>query len=241
MPSKLENILSELDENLASSLNQGQDSFIHIHSFDDEYDYWASKSLAREGNDKSQSDRALFFMDAFKPLKSDFAKFHKLSVEDFCDTVEKIQDSLDEVWRQQMHSPYPQARMEHLIHTIIENIMNSMQSKVPDISNVDSVAILRAAIEVCDGLISVLDTLTSKIWPNTSANKWIGEPVKGKWLESVSNRLGSILEIRQSHDLLIQLLVNDEPEDSNPFSAFNNLNLLDNSLRTEKAWQVIYI
>lgn len=41
-----------------------------------------------------------------------------LEVTDVLELIENCQDSLDEVWKQTEHKPYPEKRMRHLLEII---------------------------------------------------------------------------------------------------------------------------
>ena len=84
-----------------------------------------------------------------------------------------------------------------------------------------------------------MDTLTAKIWPNSVTNRWEGEPFRSNDLEVFTKRLESILELRTSHELLLQLLTDDDLEDAaktHAFTAFDSINPLSCSNLTEKRW-----
>lgn len=48
----------------------------------------------------------------------DFVNLNALEITDVLEVIEVCQDTLDEVWKQAEHKPYPENRMRHLMGVI---------------------------------------------------------------------------------------------------------------------------
>jgi Dynein heavy chain, N-terminal region 1 len=251
--SKLESSISELEANLASSLQKGptsgvvvitvggEDAFLHINSLEDEFNYWSI--MSDDASNSKLRNRAKFFVDALKPLKVDFSKLAKASIQELSVAAEKVQDSLDEIWRQQLYDPISQGRITNILDIVVEQLISAVQSKVGQHlmdfgENNVAEQNIRAAVETCECIQSVLDTLTAKIWPNTRVNAWAGEPYISKPLQNLTNRLKDFLNIRTSHELLTVLLDDDAAAESNSFYPFQGFDPLDSSPSSAAAWEV---
>ena len=59
------------------------------------------------------------------------------------ETVEKIHDNLDDIWRQQEHAEYPQERMKHLLGIVTDDVLNGAQNSLSKYDLMkDSIAIV---------------------------------------------------------------------------------------------------
>lgn len=87
--------------------------------------------------------------------------------------------------------------MRHLLSIVTDDILNGIQNSLSkyDVIN-DSVSNvldpLRCGLQVCENLISTFDTLTVRLWPNVSTNRWDGEPFTSLQLINLAERLKSV-------------------------------------------------
>ena len=96
-------------------------------------------------------------------------------------------------------------------------------------------------MQVCENLLSTFHTLTGMIWPNNPSNKWSGGPFISNSLKTFSERLASIIAIRTSHELMIQLLDANEKKELGTdliMKCFDNVNPLAYSTFSEVRWKV---
>jgi dynein heavy chain 2, cytosolic len=113
---------------------------------------------------------------------------------DQLEIIEKLHDILDDIWRQQDHEPYPIDRMKHILSIIAEDFIGCVQNQLSkfDLMN-DSLLVvmepLRESKQVCENLVTTFDTLTAKIWPNSTTNKWNLEPFTFSPLQNLLIRL----------------------------------------------------
>ncbi|KAH6561492.1 hypothetical protein BASA60_011476 [Batrachochytrium salamandrivorans] len=134
--SKLQRLLADLDEGLASSIRhspnsqQTQENHLgSIYSIENEYSYWIDIA-SQKGNDSSEGRRAIYFRDALEPLKSDFEAQRNQPFPILLQIAEKCYDVLDAIWRQTDHLAYPRSRMSHLLELISEQIIGAIQDKI---------------------------------------------------------------------------------------------------------------
>ncbi|KAI8896032.1 dynein heavy chain and region D6 of dynein motor-domain-containing protein [Globomyces pollinis-pini] len=244
--SKLQSLLTDLESNLETALKKpdgkdGHQNFTLITSISDEYTFWCEQADIKTGIEK---ERSVFFRDTLKSVKLDFDKLGTMGIYDMIETVEKFHDVVDDMWRQQEYVQYPQDRMCHLLSLSSDWIIGSLQQHLSqyDLLNEPLSKVLeplKNARQVTDDLLSTLDTLTAKIWPNTLTNKWVGESFKSETLRLFSNRLHNILQLRSSHELLIRLLSLEEQRElqvEKCFSSFNTLNPLVCSSNAQRKW-----
>ena len=60
------------------------------------------------------------------------------------ETLEKLHDILDDVWRQQEHGEYPQERMKHILGIVTDDVLNGVQNSLSKFDLMkDSASIVR--------------------------------------------------------------------------------------------------
>lgn len=106
---------------------------------------------------------------------------------DLTDAVDELYEITDEIWRQHEHSPFPQQRLGNLFE-IISNQIHSFILNHP-IHELQDYVLAKQLIE---SLFGIFDTLTSKIWPNTLANRWEGEPFTSVHLSMLLTRINQV-------------------------------------------------
>ncbi|KAJ3309792.1 Cytoplasmic dynein 2 heavy chain 1 [Boothiomyces sp. JEL0838] len=207
---KIQGILSDLEANLKQTLKQ---DLIKIDTINDEYLYWESEYLSNSGEAKI---RAEFFKDLVNKLQF----YDRIStMNDLTDAVDELYEITDEIWRQHEHSPFPQQRLGNLFE-IISNQIHSFILNHP-IHELQDYVLAKQLIE---SLFGIFDTLTSKIWPNTLANRWEGEPFTSVHLSMLLTRINQIIDLISTNELLMQLNLDYK----NSFDKNENLLILSN-------------
>jgi dynein heavy chain 2 len=213
-----------------------------IHSLGDEYHYWATE--AEQAQAKPDRTRASFFRDHLKVVRNDYDRLAHLSFDELLELVERTHDVLDDIWRQNEHEEYPQDRMIHILDIITSDISSCIQHQLSAFNLMQDrygkvIEPLRGSRQVCDNLMTTCDTLTSKIWPHTMTNKWNGPPFTSRLLGTLTERLCSIMDIRNAHDLLVQLLSVEEQKElrvNECFDSFHGINPLSCSSFSTMKW-----
>ena len=83
-------------------------------------------------------------------IDQSFSNLDSLELDDVLELLEKTQDTLDELWKQDEHKPYPEARMKHLLDIMAGN------------NSIDTFFLLKAC--AIDILLNTTSVCTS---PNT--------------------------------------------------------------------------
>jgi hypothetical protein len=218
------------------------DKLVKIQTITDEYNYWISESVDNKGKMKQ---RAQFFADGLKPIKSDFERINNTNLADYLEIVDKMHDCLDEIWRQDIHNSYSQQRMTSLLTILIDQLLASLQNKLShniisnDIS--ESIQKIRIAMEICENIAISINTLSFELWPHSQTNKWMGPPFQSKLLNRFNERLKLILDLRMGNKLLQELLHGDEVGTNALSKAFENCDPLNCSIDGESEWEVIIL
>ncbi|RKO94668.1 hypothetical protein BDK51DRAFT_21975 [Blyttiomyces helicus] len=228
--SKLQNIISELDLGLASTLRNdgdgrgrgaGPDALGSILTLDDEFLYWVEQA-SEYAKSKADKSRAEFFRDVLQPIKIDF----------------------DKIGRRTDFTPYPQQRMENLLSAITEQIIGFVQEKLsPTNVMIESYFLvkenLRAGVQVCERWELVLVTLTTRFWANFALHPWTGSRYTFAPLSSFTARLKQILALRTTHELLTQLIDPEEQRElhvEGSLSLFTSVNALQCNKYNDVNW-----
>lgn len=123
---KIKGLLSNFEAELVTSLH-GAETSLSISSFGDECAFWSQETLHTTIG-KKEKDRAIFFRDLFNILKGDFDRIQLLPLNDLLEVVEKVHDTLDDIWRQQDYPEYPQERMRQIFGIVVEELLSCVQS-----------------------------------------------------------------------------------------------------------------
>jgi dynein heavy chain 2 len=215
-----------------------------VNTIQDEVHFWKEASFDKSKT-RLEIERAQYLHDSLGQLGDDFGKLTYMNLIALLEVIEKTHDVLDAVWRQQEYDAYPQERMAHILGLVSEDIVGCVQQQLSHLNLMGDPLLkvlepLRGSIQVCDNLLSTFDTLTAKIWPNSMTNKWKGEPFTDRNLTQLAVRMTSILDIRTSHDLLLQLLSVEDQKELNvkrAFQPFESTNQLSCSAFAEMRWK----
>ncbi|EDO38992.1 predicted protein [Nematostella vectensis] len=254
---KLQSLLSELEAGLGSvvrkqntslarAVQPGDESSLGgILTPQDEFQYWADSSVS--GYDLSERERAGFFQECFQKgnVSQDFSNLDGLDLDDTLELVESTQDSLDEVWKQEDHKPYPEHRMCHLLSVIGGALARYVQRKLSALDiwqgpfqNVKEA--MRKGVSVCERWVSTCETLTAQYWKRFPAHPWKGEKFVPENLSQLAARLEEVLTLRTVHEQLVRLLSSSERQQlrtAEAFHPFSGLNPLHQNPYTEPLWR----
>ncbi|KAJ3330553.1 Cytoplasmic dynein 2 heavy chain 1, partial [Blyttiomyces sp. JEL0837] len=123
---KLRNLITDLDNGLCMEISSGDaEGNAVVAKIEDELKYWEKRISSKQGKDR---ERATYFRDMMKTMKSDIDVARSLPLLDGIDTIEKIQDTLDDIWRQKYFANYPQARMVNLLEVIAKEIVDIVKA-----------------------------------------------------------------------------------------------------------------
>ncbi|TPX70937.1 hypothetical protein SpCBS45565_g01524 [Spizellomyces sp. 'palustris'] len=251
---KLQNLISELDMGLASSVRSGSDTaekfaadeldFRSIFTLDDEFLYWVEQGTDYATSKKAKA-RADLFKSLLQPLKIEYDKMSSMNMVDLAEIVEKTQDVLDDLWRQGDFPDYPEGRMGHLLDVLTEELIGCIQDKLSEYNvMLEGFSLIKehlhAAISVCDAWESAALTLTERLWPYYASHQWTGPPFTNSQLSAFTARLREIRSLRMTHDLLTQLLPSEEQLElhvEETLAVFNAVNPLHVNKYTETSWK----
>ncbi|KAI8925894.1 dynein heavy chain and region D6 of dynein motor-domain-containing protein [Entophlyctis helioformis] len=250
--SRLQGLLSDLDTGLASAIRNAIDaksqegaasSLAPITTIDGEIMFWTEQA-GEQGRTKADRDRGAYFRDALQPIKADFDKQGAQPLSTLLETIERIHDVLDDIWRQNEHAVYQKPRMVHLLDIISEQLLGIIQEKL-GAQNVMVEPLgqikddLATAVDILDRWTDILRTLTATYWPLYAPNRWEGEPFTSPVIAMLGDRLRKILSLRASHESLLSLLQTDEHKElrvDEALEAFAGFCPLQCNKSTELAW-----
>ncbi|KAI8824969.1 dynein heavy chain and region D6 of dynein motor-domain-containing protein [Fimicolochytrium jonesii] len=248
---RLQNLISELDYGLASAVRKGatnsvhgadESDFKHIHTLDDEFLYWVD--LAADSTlGKAQRSRAESFKQLLQPLKVEFDKMSSTALSDTGELVEQAQDVLDELWRQMDHASYREDRMVHLLEVTTEQIISKIRGDLAQarvLTNLDTKVKddLKESLVILGAWKSAHFNLTGRLWPHNTSNKWNGPAYESDQLSLFSTRLREIQDIRGTHELLSQLLTDDEQKGlREALATLEKAHPLNVNTYAQSAWQ----
>ncbi|CAH2225380.1 cytoplasmic dynein 2 heavy chain 1 [Pelobates cultripes] len=250
---KLQTLLSELEAGLGSILRRtvtshespkfgGEDDLQGILTPNDEFQFWAETAESR--NKSSIKERASHFCSLFQPIAKYFCSLDSLSLLEVVELVESTQESLDDVWRQTNHNPYPEKRMKHLFEITGNALGRCVQKSlgVQDLWKDPFPTIkdkLRAGIMICEQWTAVCENLTGQLWRRYTPHPWKDEPYSPDYLAKLGKRLEEIYNIRMVHEKLDYFLPNKEDQVRNVklFEPFTGLNPVHYNPYTEPLWR----
>ncbi|KAI8844037.1 dynein heavy chain and region D6 of dynein motor-domain-containing protein [Chytriomyces cf. hyalinus JEL632] len=215
MKDKARTLLSDLDACLISELGRTAQMDVDtqsINSLTDEFKYWEKRAENSQGRER---ERCVFFKEAIQGLVMELDYASSLGMTEIAEISEKVQDSLDDIWRQKLYAAYLQPRMDRIMCLICDKVISLMKVKLkPSFEQKNAFSKLkdelRAAIQVCDRISQVLTSLTVRFWPNFGPHAWIGTKFESENLTMFLSRLHEYFELRSSHNLIHQLLSHEE-------------------------------
>ncbi|KAJ3025524.1 UNVERIFIED_CONTAM: Cytoplasmic dynein 2 heavy chain 1 [Siphonaria sp. JEL0065] len=215
---KTRSLLSDLDACLISELGRSAApdldvaSILSIH---DELKYWEKRAESCQGRER---ERSIFFKDAIKNLILELDYANSMPLIELGDMAEKIQDCLDDIWRQKLYSAFLQPRMDRLMTLLCDKMIETLRIKLkPTLNSNEAFSKikdeLRSATQVCDRVNEVLGSLSVRFWPHFGPHPWIGDKFESVNLAKFLTRLNEFYEFRSSHNLIAQLLSSEEKKE----------------------------
>ncbi|GIY28883.1 cytoplasmic dynein 2 heavy chain 1 [Caerostris darwini] len=249
---KLQSLLGHLENGLAASLRLtdpsvdepiNRDTLSIIFNPVDEYKYW--KELQDTLPTPQQNERAKFFSKILEPFKSVFDGLQRMSFGEFKDSLDIAFNVLDDLWKQDEHSPgFPANRMENLMDIIGNTTVNYIQHKMQD-SNLWTGKFsliedqLLQSIDLCESWIDSCQKLTGLFWSNYSPHPWKKKNFIPAYLDHFCKRLNEILHLRSVHSQVNNLLNSEEKallEIDKALKPLTTLNALNYNPYTEALW-----
>ncbi|XP_015268586.1 PREDICTED: cytoplasmic dynein 2 heavy chain 1 [Gekko japonicus] len=250
---KLQNLLRELEAGLGSVLRRTdnvekgakyrEDDVQAILSPNDEFQFWTER--AQHGSKLCSKERASHFKELFEAIAYDYYNLDSLSLFEVVDLVETTQDTVDDVWRQTEHEPFPQLRMQNLLDVIAGSLGRFVQKKLGTLNLwEDAFHIvkenLKAGIMICEQWVAACDHLTGQLWQRYTPHLWQGEKYIPETLGKLGKRLEEVLTIRTLHEKLTYFLPTGEEQAlhlAQVFEPFAGLNPVHYNPYTEPLWK----
>uniref|UniRef100_A0A670IVV3 Dynein cytoplasmic 2 heavy chain 1 n=1 Tax=Podarcis muralis TaxID=64176 RepID=A0A670IVV3_PODMU len=250
---KLQNLLRELEAGLGSVLRRTdpayagakyrEDDVQAILCPNDEFQFWTER--AQRGSKSSSKERASHFKELFEAIAYDYYNLDSLSLFEVVDLVETTRDTVDDVWRQPEHEPFPQPRMQNLLDVIAGSLGRFVQKKLGTLNLwEDSFHIvkenLKAGIMICEQWVAACDHLTGQLWQRYTPHVWQDEKYVPEMLGKLGKRLEEVLTIRTLHEKLTYFLPTGEQQAlhlAQVFEPFAGLNPVHYNPYTEPLWK----
>uniref|UniRef100_A0A673Y6D4 Dynein cytoplasmic 2 heavy chain 1 n=1 Tax=Salmo trutta TaxID=8032 RepID=A0A673Y6D4_SALTR len=238
---KLAGLLSELEQGLGSVVRRAGTEDAGILTPVDEFQYWAD--LSESGDRSTVRERAAHFSELFKPIEKDYSGLDGVCLADAVELVEVSRDTLDDVWRQNDHDPFPETRMLRLMDVIGGALGRYVQKKLsgvklfldPFLSVRES---LRVGLVICEQWVSACEHLSGQVWKRYAPYPWKGDKHRPQTLHSLAQRLDEVVTIRTVHEKLLRLLPGGKQQAlARVFEPFSGLNPLHYNPYTEPLWR----
>ncbi|KFP28061.1 Cytoplasmic dynein 2 heavy chain 1, partial [Colius striatus] len=250
---KLQKLLSELEAGLSSVLRRSDSKYIGtkfneddvqaILTPADEFQFWTE--CAHHGSKWCSKERASHFKDLFEDIAKDYYSLDSLSLFEVVDLVETTKDTVDGVWRQTEHDPYPQPRMHNLLDVIGGSLGRYVQKKLAALNLWEDVfhsvkENLKAGILICEQWVSACEYLTGQLWQRYTLHPWKNEKYVPESLAKLGKRLDEVLTVRTLHEKLRFFLPAGEQHTlhlAQVFEPFAGLNPVHYNPYTEPLWK----
>ncbi|XP_068037518.1 cytoplasmic dynein 2 heavy chain 1 isoform X5 [Anomalospiza imberbis] len=250
---KLQKLLSELEAGLSTALRRSDPSYTGtkfseddvraILTPTDEFQFW--RECAHHGNKECSKERASYFRDLFEDIAKDYFNLDTLSLFEVVDLVEATKDTVDSVWRQTEHDPYPQSRMHNLLDVIGGSLGRFVQRKLAALNLWEDTfhsvkENIQAGILVCEQWVSACEYLTGQLWQRYTLHPWKNEKYFPELIAKLGQRLDEVLTVRTLHEKLMFFLPAGEKNSlhlSHVFEPFAGLNPVHYNPYTEPLWK----
>ncbi|XP_062407923.1 dynein cytoplasmic 2 heavy chain 1 [Sardina pilchardus] len=208
----------------------------------DEFQYWAD--VAQSAERASARDRAAHFVELFKPIEKDYNNLDSVALPDTMELVDLTRDTVDDVWKQGDHAPYPETRMQRLMDVIGGALGRYVQRKLSSLKLWEDSFLsvresVRAGMAVCEQWASACEHLTGHVWKRYSPHPWKEDKHRPQSLSCLARRLEEVVMIRTVHEKLLRLLPAGNQQAvsaSRVFEPFSGLNPLHYNPYTEPLW-----
>ncbi|KPP72256.1 cytoplasmic dynein 2 heavy chain 1-like [Scleropages formosus] len=175
----------------------------------------------------------------------EFSSLENVALGDALELVESTRDAVDEVWRQNEHDQYPEARMQRLMDVIGSALARYVQKKLSSVKLWEEPFFivrenLRAGLAVCEHWAGTCEHLTGQLWKRYGPHQWRGDKHRPQLLQSLASRLEEILMVRTLHEKLLRLLPPGKQQalcTGAVFEPFSGLKALHYNPYTEPLWK----
>ncbi|XP_063807614.1 cytoplasmic dynein 2 heavy chain 1 isoform X2 [Pseudophryne corroboree] len=250
---KLQALLSDLEAGLGSvlrtavasgrsSMSGREDDLQGIITPTDEFQFWAE--VAESRSKSSIRERAIHFVSLFQTIEKYYNSLDHLPLTEVVELVETTKETVDDVWRQTEHDPYPEHRMRQLLEIIGYALGRSVQKNLGRLSLwTDPFPTvkesLRAGITVCEQWTSACEHLTGQLWRRYTPHPWKNDQYSPEPLQKLGKRLEEVLTIRMLHEKLAHFLPSsdDHQRYEKVFEPFAGLNPVHYNPYTEPLWR----
>ncbi|KAF1521633.1 Cytoplasmic dynein 2 heavy chain 1, partial [Eudyptes sclateri] len=250
---KLQKLLSELEAGLSTVLRRSdpnytgtkfsEDDVRAILTPTDEFQFWIE--CAHHGSKWCSKERASHFKDLFEDIAKDYYNLDSLSLFEVVDLVETTKDTVDGVWRQTEHDPYPQPRMHNLLDVIGGSLGRYVQRKLAALNLWEDAfhsvkENVKAGILICEQWVSACEYLTGQLWQRYTLHPWKNEKYFPESLAKLGKRLDEVLMVRTLHEKLTFFLPAGEQNAlhlAQVFEPFAGLNPVHYNPYTEPLWK----
>ncbi|XP_073719558.1 cytoplasmic dynein 2 heavy chain 1 [Misgurnus anguillicaudatus] len=251
--SKLQSLLTDLEVGLGSVLrhSHAEDSgkrrptetdVLGIITPLDEFQYWTD--VSRSGRHSKERDRAAHFSELFKTIEKDYSNLDSFSLVEVPDLIESTRETVDDVWKQNEHGPYPETRMIRLMDVIGGALARLVQRKLSSLNLWEDQYFtvregLKGGVAVCEQWVATCEHLTGQVWKRYSPHPWSSEKHRPQGLQSLAQRLEEVLQVRTVCEKLQRLVSGGAQQVSatRVYQPFTGLNPIHYNPYTEPLWR----
>ncbi|XP_065136472.1 cytoplasmic dynein 2 heavy chain 1 [Paramisgurnus dabryanus] len=251
--SKLQSLLTDLEVGLGSVLrhSHAEDSGKHrptetdvlgIITPLDEFQYWTD--VSRSGRHSKERDRAAHFSELFRTIEKDYSNLDSFSLVEVPDLIESTRETVDDVWKQNEHGPYPETRMIRLMDVIGGALARLVQRKLSSLHLWEDQYFtvregLKGGVAVCEQWVAACEHLTGQVWKRYSPHPWSSEKHRPQGLQSLAQRLEEVLQVRTVCEKLQRLVSGGTQQVSGTrvYQPFTGLNPIHYNPYTEPLWR----
>ncbi|KAI2656493.1 Cytoplasmic dynein 2 heavy chain 1 [Labeo rohita] len=251
--SKLQSLLTDLEVGLGSVLRHShpKDSGKRSHSETDvssimapldEFGFWAD--VSRSGQQSRDRDRAAHFSELFATIEKDYSNLDSFSLVEVLDLIESTRETVDDVWKQNEHAPYPEPRMIRLMDVIGGALGRFVQRKLSALCLWEDPYFtvregLKGGVAACEQWVAACEHLTGQVWKRYSPHPWSGEKHRPQGLQNLAQRLEEVVQVRSVCEKLQRLLSGGKQQVSaaRVYQPFTGLNPIHYNPYTEPLWR----
>ncbi|GAA6083651.1 cytoplasmic dynein 2 heavy chain 1 isoform X2, partial [Tachysurus ichikawai] len=175
----------------------------------------------------------------------DYSTLDSASLTEAVELIEHTRDVLDDVWKQNEHTPFSETRMRRLMDVIGFSLARFVQKKLcvlhlweePYSSVRES---LKLGVAVCEQWTAACEHLSSQVWKRYSPHPWSGEKHSPLGLNDLTHRLQEVLQVRTVQEKLQRLVFGAQQQQisaSIVFKPFTGLNPVLYNPYTEPLWR----
>ncbi|KAL1260293.1 hypothetical protein QQF64_008120, partial [Cirrhinus molitorella] len=248
--SNLQSLLTDLEVGLGSVLRHPKDSGKRSHSETDvlsimtpldEFGFWAD--VSRSGQQSRERDRAAHFCELFATIEKDYSNLDSFSLVEVLDLIESTRETVDDLWKQNEHAPYPETRMIRLMDVIGGALGRFVQRKLSALHLWEDPYFtvregLKGGVAACEQWVAACEHLTGQVWKRYSPHPWSGEKHHPQGLQSLAQRLEEVVHVRSVCEKLQRMLSGGKQVSAaRVYQPFTGLNPIHYNPYTEPLWR----